>query len=357
MNEYFDKMMKLLSIMGERDASDLHLSVGVCPYLRIHGKMTPTEFPVLSNEECEKLLFSLLTEEGRTAFNVRRTLDFSLGYTDMGRFRINIYQQRGTLAAAIRRLPIEIPDIAELGLPAETVKKFCNRSQGLILVTGPVGSGKTTTLASIIDYINKNRNLHIISIEDPVEYVHKNVKSVIHQREIGRDTPNFVDALKYVLREDPDVVLVGEMRDLETIATTVTIAETGHLVLATLHTGDTAEAVRRIVDVFPGSQQHQILAQLSCTLAGVVNQMLLPRIDKPGRILAAEVLVANSAIQNLIRENKIEQFYSHLQMGSEYGMKTMNQSLFELVKAGKISKELALLKSTRVKELAKLLEM
>jgi twitching motility protein PilT len=225
-----------------------------------------------------------------------------------------------------------------------------------VLVCGPVGSGKTTTLASMVDYINKNRKCHIISIEDPIEYVHKNIKSLIHQREVRMDTPNFIDALKFILREDPDIVIIGEMRDVETIMSALTIAETGHLVFATLHTGDTSESIRRIIDVFGAGQQAQMIAQLSTTLMGVVNQMLLPKKDNTGRVLASEVMVLTPAIQNLIRENKIEQIYSHIQIGTSYGMQTMGQSLSELVKQGLISQEIALLKTKRDRELNKLLE-
>lgn len=355
-NIALDQMVNMLRYMAEKGASDLHLSVGVSPYARVHGKMSQLELPALSNEECENLIFSLLPAEERELYRREKTLDFSFGEDDLGRFRINIYQQRGSIAAAIRRLPIEIPTIEDLGLPPEVIKKFCSLSRGLILVCGPVGSGKTTTLASMINLINKTRSAHIISIEDPIEYVHKNIKSLVHQREIRRDTPNFTDALKFILREDPDIVVVGEMRDLETISSAVTIAETGHLVLATLHTGDTSESIRRIIDVFPASQQQQIMAQLSYTLVGVVNQMLLPRVTGFGRTLSTEVMVLTPAIQNLIRENKIEQIYSHIQLGTNIGMQTMNQSLFQLVQGGTITRELALLKSTKQKELLKLLE-
>jgi twitching motility protein PilT len=328
----------------------------VCPYVRINGDIAPTSFPPLTREQCESLLLGLLTEDERKLFDESKVIDFSFGEPGLGRFRVNIYQQRGSIAAAIRILPLEILPLEKLGLPAEPVKQFCGFSHGLILVCGPVGSGKTTTLASMIDYVNRNRGCHIISIEDPIEYVHKNIKSLIHQREIRRDTSNFFNALKYILREDPDVVVIGEMRDLDTITSAMTIAETGHLVLATLHTGDTSESIRRIVDVFPTGQQSQIVAQLSYTLLGVINQLLVPTVDHSSRALASEVMVVNGAIQNLIRENKIEQIYSHIQMGTSFGMQTMNQSLYELVRKGLVSQEIALSQTKRTKELLKLME-
>jgi len=346
----------MLRYIISENASDLHMGVGVSPYIRVNGQIKSTDYTPLTAEECKNLIFSLLTSEQIKAYEETKTLDFSFGEPGLGRFRVNIYQQRGTITAAIRLLPLGIIDLDHLGLPPEPIKRFCNLSHGLVLVCGPVGSGKTTTLASMIDYINKNRKCHIISIEDPIEYVHKNIKSLIHQREVRMDTPNFVDALKFILREDPDIVIIGEMRDLETITSALTIAETGHLVFATLHTGDTSESIRRIVDIFGSGQQSQIVAQLSTTLMGVVNQMLLPKKDNTGRVLASEVMVLTPAIQNLIRENKIEQIYSHIQIGTNYGMQTMGQSLSELVKKGLISQEMALLKTKRERELNKLLE-
>jgi twitching motility protein PilT len=350
-------LAEMLNRLVEFDGSDLHLTGGVKPYMRINGKLSESDFPLLSKTDCEELILSLLTESGKKAFFELKTLDFSLSDEfNMGRFRVNIYQQGGSIAAAIRRLPKAVPSIEELGLPVATVKNFCNLPNGLVLLCGPVGTGKTTTLAAMIDYINKTRNAHVITIEDPVEYIHTNQNSLIHQREIRRDAHNFKDALKFILREDPDVVVIGEMRDLETIESATIIAETGHLVLATLHTGDASESIRRIIDVFPAEQQGQVIAQLAGCFSGVINQVLLPRIDKVGRVLATEVMVVTPAIQNLIRENKTEQIYSHIQMGSDFGMRTLNQSLVELVKKKKISKDIALLKTRRAKELIKLLE-
>jgi twitching motility protein PilT len=347
---------EMLLFMSNNEASDLHISAGSCPYVRIHGKIFGTNFPALTQEQCEELMFSIMSAEERDEFLRIKTLDFSFAMERIGYFRVNVYQQRGQMAVAVRLLPPRIPTIEELGLPVEPVQRFCNLSRGLVLICGPVGSGKTTTLAAMINYINHTRNTHIITIEDPIEYVHRNNKSLIHQREVRRDTPNFADALRYILREDPDIVVVGEMRDLETISAAVTIAETGHLVLATLHTGDAAESIRRIIDVFPAGQQQQIIAQLSYTLAGVINQVLLPNIEDNGRVLASEVMISNSAIQNLIRENRAEQVYSIMQLGSKEGMHTMNQSLSDLVRQGKIARDMAMGKSTKTKELLKLLE-
>jgi len=356
MSFWREKMVDILKFIIDAGASDLHIGVGVAPYIRVDGDIKATDYPPFTSEECQNLIFSLLTSDERKAYDEFKTLDFSFGEPGLGRFRVNIYQQRGTITAAIRLLPLEIIQLEHLGLPPDPIKKFCSLSHGLVLICGPVGSGKTTSLASMIDYINKTRSCHIISIEDPIEYVHKNLKSLIHQREIRRDTPNFIDALKFILREDPDIVIIGEMRDVETIMSAMTIAETGHLVFATLHTGDTSESIRRIVDIFSGGQQSQVIAQLSYTLMGVVNQMLLPKSNDSGRVLASEVLVVTPAIQNLIRENKIEQIYSHVQIGANYGMQTMSQSLSELVKSGVISAEFALLKTKRERELNKLLE-
>ncbi len=355
-HQWQGKIIEMLQLMGEKNASDLHISAGVKPRMRVNGLLLPIEFSVLSVEECDNLLGSIMTEGDRKVFQEQQVLDFSYGREDLGRFRINIYSQRGSMAAAIRRLPNQPPSMESLGLPVQTIKKFCSLSHGLFLVCGPVGSGKTTTLASMIDSINHSRSCHILSIEDPIEYVHKDELSMIHQREIRRDTSNFSDALKYVLREDPNIVVIGEMRDLETISSAITIAETGHLVLATLHTGDTSESISRILDVFPASQQSQISVQLAYALVGAVNQILLPTADNAGRVLATEVMVTIPAVQNLIRENKIEQIYSQIQMGASYGMHSLNQSLAELVKAGRIAKDVAFAKSKRSKELQKMLE-
>ena len=342
--------------MRREDASDLHITVGLQPYIRVDGEIVPTGLPPISEEDCELMLYSLLNDEQIQSFKKNRVLDCSYGEKSLGRFRLNIYKQRGTTTAAIRRLPNSIPTMQELGLPMKVIKKLCDRPYGLLIVAGPVGSGKTTTLASMTQYINKTKNCHILCIEDPIEYIHSSAKSLIHQREIHTDTISFADALKYGLREDPDVMVVGEMRDLETISSAVTIAETGHLVMATLHTGNAGESISRIVDVFSSSQQSQVRVQLSTCLAGVINQILLPSKDGKGRIVATEVMTATPAIGALIRANKIQSIYSQMQIGGQFGMKTMNASLLELVVNGKISKELALAKAPRPKELMQMLE-
>jgi twitching motility protein PilT len=302
-------MRELLELMEQRGASDLHVTVGLEPYFRIDGKISATGLPPLSEEDCELMLFSLISEDQIKTFKERKVLDCSYGEKKLGRFRLNIYKQRGTITAAIRRLPLKIPDLEELGLPVDVVKSLCDRSSGLVIVAGPVGCGKTTTVAAMAQYINSSRHCHILSIEDPIEYIHENQKSLFHQRELHTDTLSFADALKYGLREDPDVIIVGEMRDLETISSAVSIAETGHLVLATLHTANAGESISRIVDVFSAAQQSQVRVQLSCSLAGVLNQLLLPTLDDNGRVLAVEKMIATPAIASLIRENKIESIY------------------------------------------------
>ncbi len=352
-----DKYLKeLLVLMSQKDASDLHLSVGSPPFIRVDGEISPLTFPVLTNEEIKKMFYSIMNQERLKYFNKNKVVDFSFGIENVGRFRINIYKQRNSMAAAIRIVSHEIPKIDELGLPTDTVKSLCNRPNGLLLVAGPTGSGKSTSLAAMVNYINNTRRNHILTIEDPIEYVHSNINSLIHQRELGTDTQNFSSALKYCLREDPDVVLIGELRDLETISSAITMAETGHLVLSTLHTGEASESLQRMINVFPGDQQDQIAIQLSFTLVGVINQQLVSRKDGSGRELACEVMVATPAVKNIIREKKHESVYSHIQLGSEYGMRTMNQSLYELVSSGKINQENALSKSARIKELVKLIE-
>ena len=351
-----ERLLGMLQYMVDQNASDLHIGACVVPYVRINGLLRPADFPALSAEDTGHLLFSIMSEQEIKQYMELKTYDFAYGDRALGRFRINVYQQRGSLAAAIRMLPCDPPTLEELGLPIKIVKQFCNLSHGLVLICGPVGTGKTTTLASIINFINRTRSSHIFSIEDPIEYVHQNVLSLVHQREVHRDTPNFTDALRYILREDPNIVVIGEMRDLETIASAITIAETGHLVFGTLHTGDASESISRMVDVFPPVQQVQISVQLAYALRGVINQVLLPKTDNSGRLLACEIMVVTGAIQNLIRENKLEQIYSHIQMGGEQGMQTMNQALAQLVKVNKITKEAAFSKTKKPQELLKLLE-
>ncbi|MBN2407192.1 MAG: type IV pilus twitching motility protein PilT [Elusimicrobia bacterium] len=349
-----EKLRQLLGYMKQNNASDLHITVGIPPYIRIDGRIMPTQFPPMGQEECESMIFSVLTEEQIAKFKEEKVLDCSYGEKSLGRFRMNIYSQRGTIAIAIRRLHETIMKLEELGLPLKAAEYLCNLPQGLVIIAGPVGSGKTTTLASMVEYINQGKGCHIISIEEPIEYLHSSRKSLIHQREINTDAPSFAEALKQGLREDPDVVVIGEMRDLETISSAVTIAETGHLVLATLHTSDAGESISRIVDVFPAEQQAQVRVQLASTLEGVIIQTLLPSINGAGRVLAAEVMFATSAIKSLIRENKIDKIYSHIQIGGQFGMQTMNQSLYQLVQKKKLQRDVALAVSPRPKELHKL---
>ncbi len=342
---------QLLRAMIEKGASDMHITTGSPPLLRIDGAVVPLKLPPLTAVETKELCYSLLTEEQKVQFEKTKELDLAFGVKQLSRYRANIFLQRGAVSGAFRSIPFKILSFDELGLPP-VVAELAVKPRGLILVTGPTGSGKTTTLASIIDHINATTRQHIMTIEDPIEYLHPHKRSIVNQREIGADTASFKDALKYVLRQDPDVVLVGEMRDLETIEAALTIAETGHLVFATLHTNSAIHSITRIVDVFPPHQQAQIRAQLSFVLEGVLSQLLLPRTGAPGRALALEVLVPNSAIRNLIREDKIHQVYSHMQVGRmKHGMQTLNQALYSLYQRGEISLDEALGRSGDVDEL------
>ncbi len=338
----------LVKLTQERNASDLHLTVGNPPVIRINGKLIVTDFPPLSKEDSKSLIYSILNDEQKAIFERDKELDFSFALPNMDRFRANIHIQKNFVEAALRRIPIKIPSIDELGLP-DVVYDFVKRPNGLVLVTGPTGTGKSTTLASMINFINSNREEIIICIEDPIEFIYQNKKSIIKQREIYSDTHSFPEALKRALRHDPNVIVVGEMRDLDTIATTLTAAETGHLVLATLHTPDAPQTIQRIIDVFPPYQQRQVTVQLAECLQGVISQVLLPRADGKGRILATEVMVSTPGIRNLIRENDIAQMPSLLQMGAQYGMCTMDKSLKTMVKKGIITREAAL---TKVKSIA-----
>ena len=319
----------LLTQMFERKASDLHLTVGLAPTLRIDGEMTPTEHEKLTPEMCQDLVYSVLTDDHKEKFEKNKELDLSFGVEGKGRVRMNVFRQRGAVASVLRNIPSKILTFTELGLPP-VATDLAKLPKGLILVTGPTGSGKSTTLASMIDYINANRAGHILTVEDPIEYVHYHKKCVVNQREVGSDTSTFATALKYALREDPDVILIGEMRDLETIEAALTIAETGHLVLATLHTTDAIQTLNRVIDVFPAHQQQQVRTQLSFVLQAVFSQQLMPRATGSGRCIAIEVLVANSAVRNLLREEKIHQLYGTMQTGQTDGMQTMNQSLVDL---------------------------
>ncbi|MGQ9472860.1 MAG: type IV pilus twitching motility protein PilT [Candidatus Caldatribacteriaceae bacterium] len=344
-------VQELLEKMIHQKASDLHLTVGIPPVFRIYGKLSFLEgYPALRPSDTVALAQSLLNEERWQKFLHTREMDFSLGIPDLGRFRVNAYFQRGSVGLAIRALSYTIPSMEELHLPKEILQRLSLLPRGLILVTGPTGSGKSTTLASMIGYINEHRPCHIITIEDPIEYLHTHKKCIINQREVGTDTSSFESALVHALREDPDVILVGEMRNLETIATALTAAETGHLVMATLHTNNAPQTIDRIVDVFPPHQQTQIRIQLAGALQGIISQQLLPLASGNGRIPAVEIMIANNAIRNLIREGKTHQIYSVIQTSLAEGMITMDRALFELYKRGLISWEEAYSRAIDPKE-------
>jgi twitching motility protein PilT len=344
----------LLAEMADRGASDLHLTAGVPPQFRVDGVLDSSGHDPLDPETCESLIYSILRDDQKKRFENERELDLSFGIKNLARFRANVFAQRGVTTAAIRMIPYGIVPIQELGLP-RVVSDFADHPNGLVLVTGPTGSGKSTTLAALVNKINEERCCHVMTIEDPIEYVHQHKKSIVNQREVGSDTHSFTDALKYVLRQDPDVILIGEMRDLETIEAALTIAETGHLVFATLHTNSTYEAINRIVDVFPTNQQKQIFAQLAFVLRGVLTQQLVPMRGGHGRVNVSEVLVCTPAMSALIREGKAHQIYSLMQAGQKYGMQTMNQALFRVYQERKIALDEALARSTNVQELEQIL--
>jgi twitching motility protein PilT len=350
---------QLLNLVFTKKASDLHLSVGLPPVIRIDGRLIRVEHPPLTKDDVEKIIFSMLTNEQRRILEQNWELDCSYGVEAIGRFRINVYRERGHFAAALRTISTDIPSFEQLGLP-DVVRELAERPRGLILVTGPTGSGKSTTLAAMIDYINSNRVEHILTIEDPIEFLHYSKRSVIHQRELGHDTRSFSNALRAALREDPDIILVGEMRDLETISLALTAAETGHLVLGTLHTSSAAQTIDRIVDVFPAEQQQQIRIQLSNSLIGVFSQTLIPMVSvdggKKGRALAQEIMIVTPAISNLIREGKATQIYSSIQTGSTYKMQTLESSLKDLYMKKLISYEDAISKSSRTEDLKRMIE-
>jgi twitching motility protein PilT len=347
---------QLLRVMIEKGASDLHITAGAPPSLRIDGAIIPMKTPPLGPVETKELCYSALTEEQKVTFERTNELDLSFGVKNLSRFRANIFMQRGAAAGAFRAIPYKIMTLDELGLPP-VIAALAALPRGLVLITGPTGSGKSTTLASMLDKINTETRQHIMTIEDPIEYMHQHKLSVVNQREVGTDTYSFKDALKYVLRQDPDVVLVGEMRDLETIQAALTISETGHLVFATLHTNGAIASINRIIDVFPAHQQPQVRAQLSFVLQGVVSQILVPRADGPGRAACVEVMVPNAAIRNLIREDKVHQIYSVMQTGQgASGMQTMNQALYGLLQRKAISLEEAELRSPDPVELRSMIE-
>jgi len=346
-------LRELLEKMVKMDASDLHLTVGSPPVIRVDGKLQRLDMERLTGEDTKKLSYSMLSEKQKLKFEQTSELDFSFGIESMSRFRCNIFMQRGNVAVALRQIPYEIKSFEVLGLP-KVISEFAKLPRGLVLVTGPTGSGKSTTLAAVIDKINRERPVHIITVEDPIEYLHRHQMALVNQREVYSDTSSFAAALKYALREDPDVVLVGEMRDLETIESALSIAETGHLAFATLHTNSAAESINRIVDSFPASQQEQVRVSLSFSLQAIVSQTLIPRIGG-GRVIAQEILVVTPAIRALIRDDKVHQMYSMIQSGQKYGMKTMNQSLAELTQGGKITINDAMNYSHSTQELSEML--
>ncbi len=332
----------LLEEVIEKEASDLHITAGERPKLRIDGEITNASAPdVLTPKDTLQLAYSVLTENQKKRFEQEDELDFSFGIQNLARFRGNVFKQRGCVAMVIRMIPFNVKTFQDLGLPP-IVARLAEKPRGLILVTGPTGSGKSTTLAAVVDKINKERKGHIITVEDPIEFIHRHHACIINQREVGTDTKSFANALKYALREDPDVILVGEMRDLETVAATLTIAETGHLALATLHTNSAAESINRIIDVFPSNQQSQVRAQLAFVLEGVITQTLLQKSRGRGRVMAAEIMVATPAIRALIRDDKIHQIYSAMQAGKKHGMQTMNDALYQLFVEREITQEEAL---------------
>jgi twitching motility protein PilT len=342
---------QLLRAVVEKGASDLHVTTGTPPQLRIDGSLLPIKTSPLTPVDTKALCYSVLTEEQKVQFERDNELDLSFGVKGLARFRGNIFVQRGAVAGVFRQIPFRIMSFEELGLPP-VIAKLSNLPSGLVLVTGPTGSGKTTTLAAIIDKINAEQRSHILTIEDPIEFLHPNKLSVVNQREVGADTNSFKDALRYALRQDPDVVLIGELRDLEAVEAALTISETGHLVLGTLHTNSAIQSINRIVDMFPPHHQTQIRSQISFVLQGVITQMLVPNSNGPGRSLALEILIPNAAIRNLIREDKAHQIYSAMQMGqSNTGMQTMNQSLYSLFTRKMITREEALNRSTEADEL------
>jgi twitching motility protein PilT len=346
---------QLLKTMVERGGSDLHVTTNSPPQIRIDGKLVPLDMPPLAAPETKQLAYSVLTDAQKHRFEENLELDISFGIKGLARFRANIFNQRGATAAVYRQIPYEILGFKDLGLPP-VVEEICNKPRGLVLVTGPTGSGKSTTLAAMIDKINRERHEHIITIEDPVEFLHQHKSCLVNQRELHADTHSFANSLKSALRQDPDVVLIGEMRDLETIESALRIAETGHLTFGTLHTNSAAQTINRVVDVFPAHQQPQIRAQLSFVLEGILCQTLLPKANGKGRVMAMEILVPNAAIRNLIREDKVHQIYSMMQTGqTKYGMQTFNQSLATLYFKKLITLQIALSRSSNPDELQEMI--
>ena len=350
-------LSELLHKLAELGGSDLHVTTGTPPLIRVHGEVRPLDgYRPLTSADTKQLAYSVLTDAQKHRFEENMELDFSFGVKGLSRFRANVFNQRGAVCAVFRAIPYEIKSFDDLGLPP-IVKELCAKPRGLILVTGPTGSGKSTTLAAMIDKINRERHEHILTIEDPIEFLHNHKSCIVNQREVNADTKGFANALRTALRQDPDVVLVGEMRDLETIESALRIAETGHLTFATLHTNSAASTINRIIDVFPSMQQAQVRAQLSLTLEGILCQSLLPRADGRGRAMAMEILVPNSAIRNLIREDKVHQIYSMMQTGQDiHGMQTFNQALATLYHKRLITRETAMNRTSNVNELRDLID-
>lgn len=348
------ELVEVLKEVLERGASDLHISVGVPPTLRVSGRLIHLDAPRVTTNDARSLIYSILTQDQRQQLENDWELDFSYSVPGRARFRVNAYFQRNSLGAAFRLIPVDIKSIDELGLPP-VLHELAAKPRGFVLVTGPTGSGKSTTLAAMIDAINKDRHDHIMTIEDPIEFLHRHQNCIVNQREVGTDTKSFAKALKSVLRQDPDIILVGELRDLETITTALTAAETGHLVFATLHTQDAPQTIDRLIDVFPPHQQEQIRVQIAATIQGIVTQQLLERRDGKGRIAACEVLIPTPAVRNLIREGKTHQIYTTMQTGTKHGMMTMDSTLADLVRRGLITKELADRRSSNPEDLKRLL--
>ena len=326
----------ILALASERQASDVHITANLPPMVRIDGRLRPMNFERLEPRDCQRLIYDILTDHQISTFEREHELDFSHGIAKLGRFRVNVYMQRGSVGAAFRLIPRRIPTFDELGLPG-VVRQLASRTSGLMLLTGPTGSGKSTSLAAMVDHINQTRDCHVISIEDPIEYLHRHQRAMVNQRELGSDTYGWASALRSALREDPDVVLIGEMRDLETIDTALKIAETGHLVLGTLHTRNAPQSIDRIIDVFPPHQQEQIRVLLASTLEAVIAQQLLPKISGLGRVAAVEVLIVTAGIRNLIREGKTHQIYALMETAGSEGMQTMDRALASLVRQGVVA--------------------
>ncbi len=345
------EIAELLRLCVERDASDLHIAVGRPAVLRVDGKLLNVDGPPLSAADTRRLVYGVLTDLQKQKFEESKELDFSLSIAHISRFRVNVHYQRGSVAAAFRTITSTIRNFQELNLPVKTCERMARRPSGLVLITGPTGSGKSTTLAAIVDMINCERECHIITIEDPIEYLHQHKKALVEQREVHEDTMSFTNALKYVLRQDPDVIMVGEMRDLETISAALTAAETGHLVFSTLHTVDVAQTIDRVIDVFPPHQQEQVRIQLAGVVEGIFCQTLLPSAQGRGRHISMEVLIGTDAVKNLIREGKTHQIYTQIEAGGGLGMQTMDRSIAELYKRGKITRETALHNARKLDEM------